>query len=472
MPVSRPLEAHPLLCFNVGRRHYREVVVGEGELFCSPDAHSNDLRNWRSPLGEFDLPDFVRALPAPWNKPSLFVARVDAAMSSVPRNISPLDCPKLLLVGDTHHQGAAITRLLDYALAEPFDLVVGEYDRHHLHFFAEAGLRNVAWLPSFTLSPYELAPAANHSQPLAFFGSTGAYHPYRNAVLQQLETDGFPLFTGSGTRQQAAECYNRALISLNVSLNGDLNLRVFEVLAAGGFLITDRLSVESGLPLLFEPGKELVTFETPQELQELITGFLARPDEAMAIAQAGQARYLKQHRPQEKIRQLLSLMARGGLSHPEYDVRLDGRTRLPAERLPLLRQRIAVYELLQELHRVNPSLDVLFWPGAERVASDAVDLPRLRVSMMSSETADPGINAILEGRVGWTTDDDLGARRWNLLLCKAGDLSAPHLQALLRRRFCDGVVVTDDLDDAAGRPVAELGLEPFNHRPRAFSFRQ
>src|SRR4051812_47635843 len=205
-----------LLCFNAGRNHYREVILSEREMFCAPQVEEEQERLRRSPSGEFDLAEFVGTLPEPWKNPPLLVVRVDAGMSSIPRNIAKLDCPKLLIVGDTHHQGAAITRVINYARAEKFDLIVGEFNRQHLHFFLEAGLSRVAWLPSFTLSPFEHPPSTRHVRPLGFSGSSGSFHPYRRAVLEELLRRGLPLFAKKGTRQFSAQFFPETLINLNI----------------------------------------------------------------------------------------------------------------------------------------------------------------------------------------------------------------------------------------------------------------
>ena len=42
---------------------------------------------------------------------------------------------------------------------------------------------------------------------------------------------------------------------------GDINLRVFEVLSAGGFLITDDISPQAGKDLIFKNGEHLVLFK-------------------------------------------------------------------------------------------------------------------------------------------------------------------------------------------------------------------
>ena len=43
--------------------------------------------------------------------------------------------------------------------------------------------------------------------------------------------------------------YSESKIVLNASINGDLNMRVFEALTSGALLVTDR--IENGLDTLF-----------------------------------------------------------------------------------------------------------------------------------------------------------------------------------------------------------------------------
>ena len=78
-------------------------------------------------------------------------------------------------------------------------------------------------------------PRTDPSRPLTFVGQVGRFHPYRRWVLQQVQAAGLPLETLRGTLAQTADIYADSQITLNISLNGDLNLRVFEALAAGGF---------------------------------------------------------------------------------------------------------------------------------------------------------------------------------------------------------------------------------------------
>lgn len=412
------------------------------------------------PSGEFDLAKYVRALPSPWASPSLVVVCDDTGGNSIPRNLEGIKCPKILIVGDTHHICAPgrgpIWRAISHVLEERYDLVLGEFNRHHLHFFREAGI-NTGWLPCFTLSPFEHAPQQAKTHDVTFVGQTGR-HPYRHHVLEQLAAQGAAVGRASLPREATAALHANSRINLNISLNGDLNLRHFEVLAAGAFLLTERLSPESGLPMLLEDRKQIACFDNVTQLAEMIRYYLANPGRTGEIAAAGHAEYLRFHRPAGKIQQMLDTLH--GKTPDVLDLRHDRRTALPAQDATSLRTRIALYEFLQELHRTNLRLEVLFLPGMERQATDAIDLPRLGVSVVRGNPAgsDLFFAAQLESRVSWVAPAELPRRFWNIAVSPIAAISQPWLQQCLQTRRFDAIVLADFDAQRDGTPQGPVHL--------------
>ncbi|MBI2307247.1 MAG: glycosyltransferase [Rhodocyclales bacterium] len=87
-----------------------------------------------------------------------------------------------------------------------------------------------------------------------------------------------------------------------------INLRIFEALAAGCFLLTDHCDELAGL---FRIGEEIETYRSSGELAEKVSHYLAHDDQRRAIAQAGYATFLREHTWQARIeRQMLPLLAR------------------------------------------------------------------------------------------------------------------------------------------------------------------
>jgi hypothetical protein len=70
------------------------------------------------------------------------------------------------------------------------------------------------------------------------------------------------------------------------------NMRVIEATGSGAFLLTTH---HPELVNFFEPGEEIETFRTPQELFSKINYYLAVPDRADEIARRGQERCMRSH---------------------------------------------------------------------------------------------------------------------------------------------------------------------------------
>lgn len=85
---------------------------------------------------------------------------------------------------------------------------------------------------------------------------------------------------------------SRSKINLNISLKGirgGTPLRVMDIMAAGGFVLTNYCAETAEL---FEEGKEITMFRTPEELVEKVSYYLEHEDERKAIAAAGQQKVL------------------------------------------------------------------------------------------------------------------------------------------------------------------------------------
>ena len=87
--------------------------------------------------------------------------------------------------------------------------------------------------------------------------------------------------------------FRRSKVNLNITLRCILSgipLRVIDVLAAGGFLIT---SYTEEIEEYFENGKELVIAYTPEDMIEKTAYYLAHEDERKEIAVRGQEKVLR-----------------------------------------------------------------------------------------------------------------------------------------------------------------------------------
>ncbi|MBL9215222.1 MAG: glycosyltransferase [Opitutaceae bacterium] len=365
--------------------YMRPPSLGDEQIVCGPDwvddvAPDGRVRSLRTPVGAYDLGQVLARIPAD-QQPDAVVCLVDASWRNQPRHLVAFRGPKALLVADTHHLKSPLIGLLRYAGSEPYDRVIFLYDRHHLGFFASAGFRNLHWFPGLTFPHDDAAVrAARRSRReahLAFVGQTGKYHPQRARLLSVLQSRGLPVVQRPLPQAEALAFYGGSLAGFNASLNGDLNLRIFEILASGALLLTDRLAPASGLSELLADGRELLTYGSAAELAERAAHALAHPREAAAIGAAGAA-WFDTHFPAARRAAAFRSLLCDGTSLPEFAVPTPRR--YFQGDIHRLLQSLVVYEGAQELHRTQETLRVVLAPGVpEDVAEIYATLPRAEV---------------------------------------------------------------------------------------------
>lgn len=104
--------------------------------------------------------------------------------------------------------------------------------------------------------------------------------------------------------------YPLSSINLNITstqMKGAANQRVFDVPAAGAFLLTDHGRQIEGL---FEPDREIVFFKDAHELPDLVRFYLGREDARKRIAAAARSRVLAEHTYDRRLATLFGIMKR------------------------------------------------------------------------------------------------------------------------------------------------------------------
>lgn len=102
--------------------------------------------------------------------------------------------------------------------------------------------------------------------------------------------------------------YPRAAINFNstsMQMKGAVNQRVFDVPATASFLLTDyRKQMEN----LFEPGREIICYHSPDEATHLVREYLARPSDRVAVTEAARRRIISEHSYEHRVTTLLGRM--------------------------------------------------------------------------------------------------------------------------------------------------------------------
>lgn len=99
--------------------------------------------------------------------------------------------------------------------------------------------------------------------------------------------------------------FHESKINLNITMRPiqtGLSLRVFDIIACGGFLLTN---YQEELPELFEIGTEVEAFASQEELLEKARFYLANDAERERIAQRGLERAKAEHTYERRFQQML-----------------------------------------------------------------------------------------------------------------------------------------------------------------------
>jgi hypothetical protein len=396
-------------------------LLGTEQVVCGPDwkderGPDGRWRSLRTPVGEYNLAALAAKLP-PSQKPDVVVCLVDASWRNLPRGLAAFKCPRVLLVADTHHMRQPLLTMLRYVTSEPFTRTVLLYDRHHASVFQSAGVKNLHWFPGLTFPHGDEVvraarqPLSTRARQIAFVGQAGGFHPRRARLLDTMRNHGLPVAVKAVPQADALRHYGGSLLGFNASLNGDMNLRVFEMLAAGTALLTDRLAPAAGLEQLLTDGRAMLTYASPDELAARATHALAQPAETEAIAAAGM-RWFDEHLSESRRREAFKELAFDGV--PPAFARFSADETPPplfAGALDRLLPAVRFYESVQESHREQERVRIAL------TASVPADMVRLCATLPRVDCLADGPAVVCDIAVMSLADAALPAASAGKLCC-------------------------------------------------------
>jgi spore maturation protein CgeB len=205
------------------------------------------------------------------------------------------------------------------------------WDEHYVTKMAERGIR-AHYLPLATNPkvhfprPSNLELEAHYGADISFVGTADRDEDkkYRLAYIGALDGldvalwggPGWQLLQGPGFRYRgradnridAPFIYSLSKINLNLTANQlvtALSIRIFDILACGGFLLTD---ARADLKRLFNPGSDLVVFQTKTEMRSLVQHYIDNPEEREKIAQRGRRTVLARHTFAIRLEEMLGVV--------------------------------------------------------------------------------------------------------------------------------------------------------------------
>ena len=211
----------------------------------------------------------------------------------------------------------------------PFDLLLTSFP-HFVPKFQERGIASEYFRIGFDPRVLAHIPAEPPTEDVVFVGSLSrAQHASGTELLERTARRTPIEFWGYNLKRRPADAairrrYHgeawgldmyRVLARSKVTLNRHIdvaedhanNMRLYESTGVGTLLITD---AKRNLSELFEPGEEVVTYADENELVEKIHRYLADEVERTRIARAGQARTLREHTYEHRMKELVEILGR------------------------------------------------------------------------------------------------------------------------------------------------------------------
>lgn len=213
------------------------------------------------------------------------------------------------------------------------DMFVAGYDRIYLKnpVLAEDLSRvqglPVQYMPEAANSSWHRSELPYGTEPVVVMA--GNVHPTRALLLDRLLTDGVPLRIYGGPvpawidlpqvreahtgeiirRERKAEVFRSAravLNNLHPAESAGTNCRLFEATASGAAVVTED---REGLRELFEPGREVFTFDSYGELLAVLRRLLDSPEVGRPVADAAAARAHREHTYKQRLTEILEDLA-------------------------------------------------------------------------------------------------------------------------------------------------------------------
>lgn len=163
------------------------------------------------------------------------------------------------------------------------------------------GVQNPIWLPH-AVEPlaYPKGELVTKKYDLCFVGHVSSMN--RVEALDRIFREFPNFFYGQRLFEEAAKKYSESKIVFNIAMKEDTNMRCFEALATGSFLLTDWVPY---IDELFEDGKHLVLYRDLDEAVDKAKYYLRHEEERQKIAQAGYEHVMANHTIQHRVNVIL-----------------------------------------------------------------------------------------------------------------------------------------------------------------------
>ncbi|MBI4561110.1 MAG: glycosyltransferase [Candidatus Rokubacteria bacterium] len=247
---------------------------------------------------DLDLTEAWRTLP---DRPDIALFMESGAVG-FPRGWEQLEVPTVGYLLDVHinQHLRQMAGFFDYIFIAQRDYL-DEFRRIH---------PRVYWLPYACDPDIHRDSGGERTLDIAFVGKPAIGNRERTLtrLARQYRMNNYRRFY---TTAEMVRTYSEAKIVVNKPIKRDLNMRVFDALACGSMLITERIG--NGQEVLFRDGEHLATYENENGLFELVEYYLRRDEERNAIAARGCDLVARDHTYLHRARDLMDVVIKDGM---------------------------------------------------------------------------------------------------------------------------------------------------------------
>lgn len=309
--VSHPLTA--AVYFERALRQKCRVVTCGPKL--GPDFIEKwQLQNMKLPVVDLDLsvpyePNMREILSAARDRfplPDMYLW-VESVPGYRPKQLETLRCPKACYLIYSHLD---LDGHIEWARFFDFVFVA---QREYVPAFRRQGCNNVHWLPVACDPEVHARKTSDKIFDVGFVGTV--FQKSRRAdLLTRMAARNFLVRMERCFGDEMARLYSQSRIAFNNAVRNDLNMRVFEAMSVGTFLLTDPAR-NSGQDELFVEGEDLGIYRD-DDLTEKVRYFLIHEEEREEIARRGQFMAHQAHTYSHRCEELLRVCLYGQGSTP------------------------------------------------------------------------------------------------------------------------------------------------------------
>lgn len=289
--------------FERALRKYHSVIT------MGPKLPQETIKNWQLENMKLEVKDLDQPLPfipdmkelislfSPKFHPDLYLW-IESVYGYFPQNLDSLKIPKACYLIDSHlnlewHVKWALN--FDYVFIAQIE---------YLQTFKDAGCKNVFWLPLGCDIEIHDKFVSEKKYDVGFVGSI--FPESRREKLINSIKNKFNFHYERCFWTEMSEVFSQSKIVFNNAVRNDLNMRLFEVMSTGSFILTD-LALKSAQDILFKDGADYGIYEDINIIDKLAY-YLNNEKEREEIARNGQQLVRTAHQYLHRIEDMLNVI--------------------------------------------------------------------------------------------------------------------------------------------------------------------